>query len=54
MLTESSLRGQDRMRPASCCQISYLSGGLESAHIRKTVCDILEGDARAFQERAPR
>jgi energy-coupling factor transporter ATP-binding protein EcfA2 len=34
--------------------ISYMSGGLESAHIRKAVCDILEGGERAFQERARR
>jgi hypothetical protein len=34
--------------------ITYLSGGLESAHIRKAVCDILEGGERAFQERARR
>lgn len=34
--------------------ISYTSGGLESAQIRKAVCDILEGGDRAFQERARR
>jgi ATPase subunit of ABC transporter with duplicated ATPase domains len=34
--------------------ISYASGGLESANIRKAVCDILEGGERAFQERARR
>jgi DNA repair exonuclease SbcCD ATPase subunit len=34
--------------------ISYTSGGLESAEIRKAVCDILEGGERAFQERARR
>lgn len=34
--------------------ISYLSGGLESGHIRQAVCDILEGGERAFQERARR
>jgi len=34
--------------------ICYLSGGLESADIRKAVCDILEGGDRAFQERARR
>jgi len=34
--------------------ISYQSGGLENAHIRKSVCDILEGGERAFQERARR
>ena len=34
--------------------ISYTSGGLENAEIRKAVCDILEGGERAFQERARR
>jgi len=40
--------------PGELPPISYLSGGLESAHIRKAVCDILEGGERAFQERARR
>ena len=34
--------------------ISYKSGGLENADIRKAVCDILEGGEGAFQERARR
>jgi hypothetical protein len=34
--------------------IRYTSGGLEEAHIRKMVCDILEGGEHAFQERARR
>ena len=34
--------------------ITYISGGLENAEIRKMVCDILEGGAGAFQERARR
>jgi energy-coupling factor transporter ATP-binding protein EcfA2 len=34
--------------------ISYLSGGLETAEIRKAVCNILEGGEQAFQERARR
>jgi hypothetical protein len=34
--------------------ISYRSGGLENAEIRKAVCDILEGGEDAFQERARR
>lgn len=34
--------------------ISYVSGGLENAAIRKAVCDILEGGEVAFQERARR
>lgn len=34
--------------------ISYVSGGLENAEIRKAVCDILEGGEGAFQERARR
>jgi len=34
--------------------ITYRSGGLENAEIRKAVCDILEGGEAAFQERARR
>lgn len=34
--------------------ITYISGGLEEAHIRKRVCDILEGGEHAFRERARR
>jgi DNA repair exonuclease SbcCD ATPase subunit len=40
--------------PGELPPISYMSGGLESAEIRKAVCDILEGGERAFQERARR
>ena len=40
--------------PGQLPPISYFSGGLESAHIRQAVCDILEGGERAFQERARR
>lgn len=35
-------------------RISYTSGGLESAVVRKAVCDILEGGDAAFKERARR
>lgn len=34
--------------------ISYRSGGLENAEIRRAVCDILEGGEDAFRERARR
>jgi hypothetical protein len=34
--------------------ISYSSGGLEEARIRKIVCDILEGGELAFRDRARR
>lgn len=34
--------------------ITYISGGLEDASMRKNVCDILEGGAEAFRERARR
>ncbi|SFF95904.1 AAA domain-containing protein, putative AbiEii toxin, Type IV TA system [Neptunomonas qingdaonensis] len=34
--------------------ITYRAGGLENSHIRKAVCDILEGGESAFQERARR
>lgn len=40
--------------PGQLPPISYLCGGLESAHMRQAVCDILEGGDRAFQERARR
>lgn len=32
----------------------YVAGGLEDGHIRKAVCDILEGGEKAFKERARR
>lgn len=35
-------------------RITYTSGGLENAAIRKSVCDILEGGEHAFKERARR
>ena len=40
--------------PGELPPITYLSGGLEKSHIRRRVCDILEGGERAFQERARR
>jgi hypothetical protein len=40
--------------PGKLPPITYFSGGLENAHIRKSVCDILEGGEAAFQERARR
>ncbi len=40
--------------PGALPPITYISGGLESHHIRKAVCDILEGGERAFRERARR
>jgi hypothetical protein len=40
--------------PGELPPITYLSGGLEESHIRRVVCDILEGGERAFQERARR
>ncbi|MGH0343912.1 TrlF family AAA-like ATPase [Sinorhizobium meliloti] len=39
---------------AALPSITYCSGGLENATIRKLVCDILEGGENAFQERARR
>jgi hypothetical protein len=41
-------------RPGELPPITYVSGGSESSHIRKAVCDILEGGERAFRERATR
>lgn len=40
--------------PGKLPPIWYLSGGLESAEMRKHVCDILEVGDRAFKERARR
>ena len=40
--------------PNELPSISYFSGGLENADIRKAVCDILEGGEQAFRERARR
>ena len=40
--------------PGKLPPITYFSGGLENAHIRKAVCDILEGGETAFRERARR
>lgn len=41
-------------QPGGLPPISYQSGGLENAAIRKAVCDILEGGDEAFRERARR
>ncbi len=41
-------------RPSQLPEISYVSGSLENAIIRKHVCDILEGGERAFKERVKR
>ncbi|MET3896975.1 ABC-type lipoprotein export system ATPase subunit [Devosia sp. UYZn731] len=40
--------------PGELPPITYLSGGLEDAEMRKHVCDILEGGEAAFKERARR
>ena len=40
--------------PGALPPVSYTAGGLEDAGIRKAVCDILEGGASAFRERARR
>lgn len=40
--------------PGELPPITYQSGGLEDAEIRKLVCDILEGGEAAFKERARR
>lgn len=34
--------------------LSYVAGGLENAQIRQAVCEVLEGGAEAFQQRARR
>ncbi|MGV1832766.1 TrlF family AAA-like ATPase [Agrobacterium vitis] len=40
--------------PGELPPITYISGGLEDADMRKQVCDILEGGEEAFKERARR
>lgn len=40
--------------PSGMPKISYMSGGLEEAHIREEVCGILEGGEPAFRRRAER
>ena len=35
-------------------QLTYLAGGLERPDVRKVVCDVLEGGAEAFRQRARR
>lgn len=40
--------------PGQLPPISYKSGGLDEEHIRKLVCDILEGGEEAFKQRARR
>ncbi len=44
----------DTHAPGKLPPITYTSGGLEEANIRKRVCDILEGGEAAFRERARR
>jgi hypothetical protein len=34
--------------------LTYASGGLEDAEIRRQVCEVLEGGAEAFRQRALR
>lgn len=34
--------------------ITYEAEGLENTHIRKAICDILEGGEQAFRERSRR
>lgn len=35
-------------------QLRYLAGGLEDPEVRRTVCEVLEGGAEAFRQRARR
>ena len=48
------LRASTPAADGSLPSISYVTGGLEDAGIRKVVCDILEGGEKAFTERARR
>jgi predicted ATPase len=49
IIAEAGAAQADQLPP-----MSYTTGGLESAPIRKAVCDILEGGEHAFKERARR
>ena len=40
-------------RPGELPEISYESGGLENADIRRQVCEILEGGEAAFRRARP-
>jgi hypothetical protein len=42
------------IRALGITDYSYISGGLESTHIRQAVCETLEGGEPAFRERARR
>jgi len=44
----------DSLEEGKLPKLSYQAGGLENAGIRKAVCEILEGGADAFQQRARR
>lgn len=44
----------DSLEEGRLPRLSYQAGGLENSEIRKAVCEVLEGGADAFQERARR
>lgn len=44
----------DSLEEGKLPKLSYQAGGLENSEIRKAVCEVLEGGADAFQERARR
>lgn len=44
----------DSIEEGKLPRLSYVAGGLEDPGIRQAVCDVLEGGAEAFRERARR
>jgi hypothetical protein len=44
----------DRIEEGKLPKLSYIAGGLEDPRIREAVCDVLEGAAEAFRQRARR
>jgi len=44
----------DHLEEGKLPPLEYLSGGLEDPDVRQAVCDVLEGGAEAFRQRARR
>lgn len=44
----------DNFEEGKLPQLKYLAGGLEDPEVRRTVCEVLEGGAEAFRQRARR
>lgn len=44
----------DNFEEGKLPQLKYLAGGLEDPEVRRIVCEVLEGGAEAFRQRARR